>query len=50
MFVNLKHQLRQHEVINGALVFEKAGALKIEFAVGGIGAQTGDQNIHMEMH
>lgn len=32
------------------LVFEKAGVLKIEYAVGGIGAQTGGQKIHMEMH
>jgi periplasmic copper chaperone A len=50
MFVNLKRQLRQHEVIEGTLVFEKAGAVKIEYIVGGIGAQTGEQNTNMEMH
>jgi periplasmic copper chaperone A len=46
MFVKLKHPLRQHDVIKGTLVFEKAGTIEIEYTVGGIGAQTGDQHTH----
>ena len=46
MFVKLKRPLRQRDVIKGTLVFEKAGAVEIEYTVGSIGAKTGDQHTH----
>ena len=50
VFVKLKHPLRQHDVIKGTLVFEKTGTIEIEYTVGGIGAQTGDQHTHGGTH
>jgi copper(I)-binding protein len=39
MFVNLRQGLKQGETVKGMLVFEKAGMLKVEYRVGGIGGQ-----------
>jgi len=39
MLVNLRQGLKPGETVKGILVFEKAGVLKIEYQVGGIGAQ-----------
>ena len=49
MFVNLKHPLSKGDRINGTLVFERAGTVKIEYSVEGIGAQQGPQGMdHMQ--
>ena len=49
MFVNLKRPLSKGDHINGTLVFEHAGTAKIEYSVGGIGAQQGPQGMdHMQ--
>ena len=49
MFVNLKRQLSKGDHINGTLVFEHAGTVKIEYSVEGIGAQQGPQGMdHMQ--
>ena len=50
MFVKLKHPLRQHDVIKGTLIFERAGAVDIEYTIGSIGAQTADQHTHGATH
>ena len=50
MFVKLKHPLRQHDVVKGTLVFEKAGTVGIEYTVGGVGAQSADQHSHGGTH
>ena len=50
MFVKLKHPLRQHDVVKGTLVFEKAGTVAIEYTVGGVGAQSADQHSHGGTH
>lgn len=39
MFVGLKQPLKQGDHVKGTLVFEKAGPLEVDFAVGSIGAQ-----------
>ena len=39
MLVNLRQPLKPGETVNGMLVFEKAGVLRIKYHVGGIGAQ-----------
>jgi periplasmic copper chaperone A len=39
MFVNLRQGLKPGETVDGMLVFEKAGVLKLKYHVGGIGAQ-----------
>lgn len=39
MFVDLRQGLKPGDTVMGMLVFEKAGALKIKYHVGGIGAQ-----------
>jgi hypothetical protein len=44
MFVRLKHQLLKGEHINGTLVFQRAGEVKIEYDVLGIGEQRGPQS------
>jgi periplasmic copper chaperone A len=44
MFVKLKHPLKQHDVIKGTLIFEKAGTIEIEYTVGSVGAQSADQH------
>ena len=49
MFVNLKRQLSKGDHINGTLVFERSGTVKIEYTVEGIGAQQGPQGMdHMQ--
>ena len=50
MFVNLKRPLSKGEHINGTLVFEHAGKVKIEYSVEGIGAQTGPQEMEHMQH
>jgi copper(I)-binding protein len=50
MFVNLKHPLRTGEAVKGALVFERAGVVQIEYSVQGIGAQSGPQATMEYMH
>jgi periplasmic copper chaperone A len=50
MFVKLKHPLRQHDVVKGTLVFEKAGTIGIEYTVGGVGARSVDQHSHGGTH
>jgi copper(I)-binding protein len=50
MFVNLKHQLSKGGHINGTLVFEHAGTVKIEYSVEGIGAQQGPQGMDQMQH
>ncbi|WP_413991567.1 copper chaperone PCu(A)C [Labrys okinawensis] len=39
MFVGLKHGLKKGQHIEGTLVFEKAGTVKVEYEVEGIGAK-----------
>jgi periplasmic copper chaperone A len=39
MFMDLGGQLKEGESIEGALVFEKAGTVKVEFKVEGMGAR-----------
>jgi copper(I)-binding protein len=39
MLVNLRQSLKPGDVVEGTLVFEKAGTIVIEYRVGGIGAQ-----------
>jgi periplasmic copper chaperone A len=41
MFVGLKQQLEQGHPFKATLMFEKAGKVDVDFAVEGIGAQTG---------
>lgn len=41
MFMNLKRPLKQGEKFRGTLVFEKAGALEVEFNVEAMGASPG---------
>ena len=50
MFVNLKRPLSKGEHINGTLVFERAGTVKIEYSVEGIGAQQGPQGMEHMQH
>ena len=40
MFMGLKHQLMKGQHFNVTLQFEKAGKVKVDFVVGGIGAQS----------
>jgi copper(I)-binding protein len=47
MFVNLKHLLSKGDHISGALVFEHAGKVQIEYSVEGIGAQSPEGMEHM---
>jgi len=42
MFMDLKKQLKQGETFAGTLTFEKAGEVKVEFAVQSIGATGAD--------
>lgn len=42
MLTGLTTQMKQGEQVNGTLKFEKAGEVKVEFAVAGIGAMTGN--------
>jgi len=50
MFVNLKHPLSKGEQINGTLVFEHGGTVKIQYSVQGIGAQLGPQGMEHMQH
>ena len=45
MFMNLKKPLQKGQHIEGTLTFEKAGPVKIEFDVEGIGAQAPAMNM-----
>lgn len=48
MFVGLMHALTEGEHVKGTLVFERAGTVKIEYDVEGIGAQHPSQGMdHM---
>jgi copper(I)-binding protein len=46
MLTDLKRPLKQGETVKGTLVFEKAGAVAIEYRVGGIGAQSAGGHGH----
>lgn len=41
MLLDLKRPLKEGDTVKGTLVFEKAGAVEIEYRVAGMGAQTG---------
>ncbi len=41
MFIGLKAQLQRGQTVKGALIFERAGTIEIEYTVEAIGAQTG---------
>ena len=44
MFTGLKQPLKQGESFRATLVFEKAGAVTLDFSVGAIGAKTPDEH------
>jgi periplasmic copper chaperone A len=46
MFMDLKQGLKEGDRIAGTLTFEKAGAVKVEFAVRSIGAQNAGSPAH----
>jgi len=49
MMLNLKQQLQQGQRVKGTLVFEKAGAVDVEYAVEGIGgAPAAGGGMHMQ--
>jgi periplasmic copper chaperone A len=50
MFVNLRQGLKPGETVKGMLVFEKAGVLKVEYRVGGIGAQAAPTAANAHQH
>jgi copper(I)-binding protein len=50
MFVNLRQPLKPGEMVAGMLVFEKAGVLKVEYRVGGIGAQVAPAAANAHQH
>lgn len=50
MFVNLKRPLSKGEHIKGTLIFERAGAVQIEYDVEGIGAQRGPMEMEHIQH
>jgi copper(I)-binding protein len=50
MFVNLRQGLKPGETVKGMLVFEKAGVLKVEYRVGGIGAQAAPAAANAHQH
>jgi copper(I)-binding protein len=50
MFVNLRQGLKPGETVKGMLVFEKAGVLKVEYQVGGIGAQAAPAAANSHQH
>jgi copper(I)-binding protein len=47
MMMGLKQPLKQGERAKGTLTFEKAGSVKVEFAVGGMG-ETGSGDMDMD--
>jgi copper(I)-binding protein len=50
MFVDLKQALKPGDAVKGMLVFEKAGVPKIEYQVGGIGAQAAPAAANAHQH
>ena len=50
MFVDLKQALKPGDTVKGMLVFEKAGVVKIEYRVGGIGAQAAPAAANAHQH
>jgi len=38
MFMNIKHPIKEGDTVPVTLTFEKAGELKVDYAVGGLGA------------
>ena len=46
MLINVRQELKPVATVKGMLVFEKAGVLRIEYQVGGIGAQAAPANPH----
>ena len=51
MFMDLKAPLKQGDTVPGSLIFEKAGAVPVEFSVQGLAAQSpaaGEHQMHME--
>ena len=50
MFVNLKHPLSKGEHVVGILVFERAGKVRIEYSVEGIGSRQGPQDMEHMQH
>lgn len=50
MFVGLKQPLHEGEHVKGALTFEHAGTVQIEYDVQGIGAQAGPASMHHMTH
>jgi periplasmic copper chaperone A len=50
MFVNLNHPLSKGEHVVGILVFERAGKVRIEYSVEGIGSRQGPQDMEHMQH
>jgi copper(I)-binding protein len=50
MFVNLKHPLSKGEHVKGALIFEHAGTVQIEYDVEAIGAQRAPMEMERMQH
>jgi copper(I)-binding protein len=50
MFVGLKHPLKQGERVKGTLTFERAGTVRIEYTVEGIGARQPMQHMPAMSH
>ena len=46
MFMDLKEPLREGQTIKGTLVFEKAGAVEVEYAVRSIGGAAPAEHKH----
>jgi periplasmic copper chaperone A len=49
MLVGLKQQAKEGDKVKGTLVFEKAGAVEVEYAVRGMGAKAGGGDGHGQM-
>ena len=50
MFTELKAPLKEGELVDGALTFEKAGTVSVQFRVEGVGApQSGHMDMPMDM-
>ena len=50
MFMGLREGLKQGQPIKGALVFEKAGTVEVEYLVAPIGAQSGSTSPKHQQH
>jgi periplasmic copper chaperone A len=46
MFVDLKEPLKEGQTVKGSLMFEKAGAVEVEYAIRGIGASAPAEHKH----